>query len=207
MCDKASINEILERQRARLLTDGYLNSELFLNQLNFSEDKERGAVKIRYVRGPKTRLEVVNRQTGIVSDVLSEFRENISAYDVLSLSDDDLRSEVRKVFVRLGFASAVVTGPSRLTDANGDSVVRFYLQNGPLVVISDTQFVGEIPRPKQEILERMELVPGLFKVQFHLLRIRLLATETGCLASISMKDMRTLGSLILFLYLLQTDDL
>ena len=163
LCDKASINEILERQRARLLTDGYLNSELFLNQLNFSEDKERGAVKIRYVRGPKTRLEVVNRQTGIVSDVLSEFRENISAYDVLSLSDDDLRSEVRKVFVRLGFASAVVTGPSRLTDANGDSVVRFYLQNGPLVVISETQFVGEIPLPKQEILERMELVPGLFQ--------------------------------------------
>lgn len=163
LCDRAAMNEILERQRARLLTDGYLNSELTFNQLNVSEDKERGAVKIRYVRGPKTRLEVVNRQTGLVSDVLSEFRENISAYDVLSLPDDELKSEVRRVFVGLGFASAVVAGPTRLTDANGDSVFRFYLQNGPLVVISEIQFVGEIPIPKQEMLERMELVPGLFQ--------------------------------------------
>lgn len=163
LCDVSAINEILERQRARLLTDGYLNSELSLTQLSVSEDKERGAVKLRYVRGPKTRFEVVNRQTGVVSDVLSEFKETISAYDVLSLSDDELRGEVRKVYVRLGYANALVTGPSRLTDPNGDSVVRFYLQTGPLVVVADTQFNGELPLPKQTVLERLDLVPGLFQ--------------------------------------------
>jgi outer membrane protein insertion porin family len=163
LCDRAVINEILDRQKARLLVDGYLSSELSLNQIIYSPNKETAVVKIRYERGPKTRIEVVNRQTGAVSDVLSEFRENISAYDVLSLSEEELKGEVRKIFMRLGYASAVVTGPTRVTDPNGDSVVRFYLQSGPLVVISETQFIGELPISRQDALERLELQPGIFQ--------------------------------------------
>lgn len=163
LCDVSALSEILERQKSRLLAEGYLNSELSLIQLQVSDDKERGSVRLRYTRGPKSRFDVVNRQTGVASDILSEFRENISAYDVLSLSDDELRSEVRKVYVRLGYTSAVVTGPSRIVDANGDSVVRFYLQAGPLVSISEVNFIGSLPIPKQEILERLDLVPGFFQ--------------------------------------------
>ncbi|MEN9529319.1 MAG: hypothetical protein RI932_1192, partial [Pseudomonadota bacterium] len=163
LCDRAVINEILERQKARLLVEGFLSSELTLSQIVYSADKETAVVKIQYLRGPKTRIEVVNRQTGAVSDVLSEFRESISPYDVLSLSEEELKGEVRKIFVRLGYASAAVSGPTRVTDPNGDSVVRFYLQSGPVVVISETQFIGELPVSKQQVLERLELQPGIFQ--------------------------------------------
>ncbi|MBM3383027.1 MAG: hypothetical protein FJY29_11365 [Betaproteobacteria bacterium] len=163
LCDRAVINEILDRQKARLLVDGFLSSELFLNQIIYSSDKETAVVRILYERGPKTRVEVVNRQSGVVSDVLSEFRESISPYDVLSVSEDELKGEVRKIFVRMGYASALVTGPTRVTDPNGDSVVRFYIQSGPVVVISETQFIGELPVTKKDALERLELQPGIFQ--------------------------------------------
>lgn len=163
LCDRASLNEILERQRARLLSEGFLSSELSLTELDVSEDSERGLLKIRYLRGPKTRIESVNRQTGVVSDLLTEFRDSITAYDVLSLSDEELRGEVRRSFVKLGFANAVVIGPTRLTDPNGDSVVRFYVQPGSLVVVGDVRFAGDLPLPRAQVLERLELTPGLFQ--------------------------------------------
>jgi outer membrane protein assembly factor BamA len=163
LCDRAAIEEILERQRARLLSEGYFSSELALIAMNVSDDQQRASVRLRYIRGPRTRLEVVNRQTGVISEVLSEFREKISAYDVLSLSDDELRSEVRRIFVNRGYATAVVSGPSRMTDPNGDSVVRFFAQTGPMVVVGDVKFIGELPIPKQDVLEKLELTPGIFQ--------------------------------------------
>ncbi len=163
LCDRAAIEEILERQRARLLAEGYFASELSLISMDVASDQQRASVRIRFIRGPRTRLEVVNRQTGVVSEVLSEFREKISAYDVLSLSDDELRADVRRIFVNRGFATAVVTGPTRLTDPNGDSVVRFFVQTGPLVVVGDIQFIGELPIPRQEVLDKLELTPGIFE--------------------------------------------
>ncbi|MEY4065104.1 MAG: hypothetical protein RIR26_1312 [Pseudomonadota bacterium] len=163
LCDRASLNEILERQKSRLLAEGYLSSELALTEMNVSEDGERGFVKIRYLRGPKTRIESVNRQTGVVSDLLSEFRDSITAYDVLSLSDDELRSEVRRSYVKLGYANASVMGPTRLTDPNGDSVVRFYVQPGAVVVVGDVRLLGDLPLPRSQVLERMELTPSLFQ--------------------------------------------
>ncbi|NBO37086.1 outer membrane protein assembly factor [bacterium] len=163
LCDRAAIEEVLERQKSRLLSEGFLNVELSLIALNVSQDNERASVRLRYVRGPKTRLEVINRQTGVITDALSDFREKISAYDVLSLSDDELRGEVRRTYVKRGFATAVVTGPNRLTDPNGDSVVRFYVQTGPVVVVGDVIFIGELPQSKQEILDKLELSPGLFE--------------------------------------------
>ena len=163
LCDRAAIEEILERQRARLLSEGYFASELSLISMDVAEDQQRASVRLRYVRGPRTRLEVVNRQTGVISEVLSEFREKISAYDVLSLSDDELRSEVRRIFVNRGFATAIISGPSRMTDPNGDSVVRFFAQTGPLIVIGDVKFLGELPIARQDVLEKLELTPGLFQ--------------------------------------------
>ncbi|MFZ9520447.1 MAG: POTRA domain-containing protein [Silvanigrellaceae bacterium] len=163
LCDKAALEEVLERQKSRLLADGYFDSHLSLLSLSISADRQRASLKIRYVRGPKTRIEVLNRQTGIVTDVVSEFREKISAYDVLNLSDEELRAEVRREFFNRGFATAVVTGPVRVTDPNGDTVVRFFVQTGPLIVISDTQFIGELPLPRQEVVERLDLIPGVLE--------------------------------------------
>ncbi|NBX16077.1 MAG: outer membrane protein assembly factor [Proteobacteria bacterium] len=163
LCDRSAIEEILERQRSRLLSEGYFASELSLISMDVADDQERASVRLRYIRGPRTRLEVVNRQTGVISEVLSEFREKISAYDVLSLSDEELRSEVRRIFVNRGFASSIITGPTRLTDPNGDSVVRFFVQTGPLVVVGDVKFIGELPIPRQSVLDKLELTPGLFQ--------------------------------------------
>ncbi|MEN9825869.1 MAG: hypothetical protein RI953_1614 [Pseudomonadota bacterium] len=163
LCDRAALEEVLERQKGRLLSDGYFGSELSLLSMDVASDLQRASVKIRYIRGPKTRLEVLNRQTGVVTDVVSEFREKISAYDVLNLSDDELRAEVRREFFNRGFATAVVTGPARMTDPNGDLVIRFFVQTGPPIVIGDVQFFGELPLPKQDVIEKLDLTPGMLE--------------------------------------------
>jgi outer membrane protein assembly factor BamA len=162
LCDRSAIEETLERQRVRLMGDAYLANELSLLSLDVAPDQQRASAHIKYIRGPRTRIEVVNRQSGVVTDLLGEFRERLSAYDVLSFSDDELRADVRKLFVSRGFASASVTGPSRLTDPNGDSVIRFFVQTGPLVVISDVQFMGDLPFSRRDVLERLELAPSIF---------------------------------------------
>ncbi|MEY2988302.1 MAG: hypothetical protein RJB13_1823, partial [Pseudomonadota bacterium] len=162
LCDRVSINEVLERQRSSLLADGFLSAELSLIKLVVSEDKRSASVTIKYLRGPRTRLELVNRQTGVVSDVFSEYRDSVSAFDVLTFSDDELKSLVRRIFVKRGYATAQVTGPSRLTDVNGDAVLRFYLQTGPLVTVSTVEFTGDLPGDRQSVLEEMELSPGVF---------------------------------------------
>lgn len=159
LCDRAAIEEILERQKARLVNEGYLSSELTFLAMDISPDKQRASIRIRYVRGPRTRLEIVNRQSGAVMDALSEFKEKISAFDVMSLSDDELRADVRRIFVNRGYTTSVVTGPTRVTEPNGDAVIRFFVQTGPLVVVGDVQFVGELPLPRQDVLEKLELVP------------------------------------------------
>lgn len=162
LCDRVAIEEILERQKASLLADGFLNAELSMLRLIVSEDKLSGRVIIKYLRGPRTRLELVNRQTGVVSDIFSEYRDSVSAFDVLTFSDDELRSLVRRIFVKRGYATAQVTGPSRLTDVNGDSVFRFFLQTGPLVTISSVDFSDDLPLNQKNVLELMELSPGVF---------------------------------------------
>lgn len=162
LCDTFAINEILERQRSGLLAEGYLSAELAMAKLVVSEDRLTARVTIKYLRGPRTRLELLNRQTGVVSDVFAEYRESVSAFDVLTFSDDELRGLVRRIFVKRGFSGAQVTGPSRLTDINGDLVLRFFLQTGPLVTISSVEFSGELPRDKQDILDSLGLSPGVF---------------------------------------------
>lgn len=162
LCDRVAINEILERQRSSLVSDGFLNAELSMIRLVVSEDRLTARVSLKYLRGPRTRLELVNRQTGVVSDVFSEYRESVSAFDVLTFSDDELRSLVRRIFVKRGYATAQVSGPSRLTDINGDSVLRFFLQTGPLITLSSIDFSGEIPFKKEDLVSEMELSPGVF---------------------------------------------
>lgn len=162
LCDRAAIEENLERQRVRLISEGYFASEFNLVAMDVSKDLQKASVRLKYVRGPKTRLEVINQQTGAKSDVLSEFRDRISVYDVISTTDEDLRADIRRVYVNLGFAAAVITGPTRVTEANGDSVVRFFVRTGPLVLIREVQFNGELPLPRQEVLEKLELAPSVF---------------------------------------------
>lgn len=162
LCDRAAIEDILERQRTRLLSEGYLASEVNLLGMDVTDDAQRASVRLNLLRGPRTRIEIINRQTGNISDALTEFQEKISAYDVISLSDEELRADVRRIFVNRGFATAVVTGPTRVTESNGDAVVRFYVQAGPLVVVGDVTFIGELPIPKQQVLDRLELLPSFF---------------------------------------------
>lgn len=162
LCDKVAIKEILERQRSVLLAEGYLSAELTMVKLVVSEDRLTARVTIKYLRGPRTRLELLNRQTGVVSDVFAEYRDSVSAFDVLTFSDDELRGLIRRIFVKRGFSGAQVTGPSRLTDINGDLVLRFFLQTGPLVTISSVEFSGDIPRDKRDILDSLGLSPGVF---------------------------------------------
>ncbi|MEN9808593.1 MAG: hypothetical protein RLZZ488_160 [Pseudomonadota bacterium] len=162
LCDRAAIEDILERQRTRLLSEGYLASEVNLLGMEVTDDAQRASVRLSLLRGPRTRIEIINRQTGNISDALTEFQEKISAYDVISLSDEELRADVRRMFVNRGFATTVVTGPTRVTESNGDAVVRFYVQTGPLVIVGDVNFIGELPIPKQQVLERLELLPTFF---------------------------------------------
>ena len=162
LCDRVAINEILERQRSSLLAEGFLNAELSMVQLSVSEDQLTASVTLKYMRGPRTRLELINRQTGVVSDVFSEYRDSVSAFDVLTFSDDEIKSLVRRIFIKRGYATAQITGPSRLTDVNGDSVLRFFLQAGPLVTISTVDFAGDLPKERQDVFEALGLSPGVF---------------------------------------------
>jgi outer membrane protein assembly factor BamA len=131
-------------------------------QLSVSEDQLTASVTLKYMRGPRTRLELINRQTGVVSDVFSEYRDSVSAFDVLTFSDDEIKSLVRRIFIKRGYATAQITGPSRLTDVNGDSVLRFFLQAGPLVTISTVDFAGDLPKERQDVFEALGLSPGVF---------------------------------------------
>lgn len=162
LCDTVVINEVLERQRSSLVAEGFLNAELSMIRLSISDDQLTARVSIKFLRGPRTRLELVNRQSGVITDVFSEYKESVSAFDVMNFTDEELRGLMRRVFVRRGYSSAQVTGPSRITDVNGDLILRFFLQTGPLMTISSVEFNGDLPRDRQSILESLDLSPGVF---------------------------------------------
>ncbi len=162
ICDVITIEDALEREKNKLRGEGLLDADLRFLSIRYTEDKERAVVRLRVDRGRRTRIEVVNLSTGAVSDELLQGRGGLSAAELVYLSEDELRSEIQSGYQKRGYASAVVTGPNKYSSQGGDSVFRYFVQPGVQVFVGRVEFRGELPLPRSEVIERMDLAPGFF---------------------------------------------
>lgn len=172
LCDMPAIRESLERQKASLASEGYLATEFALLGIDYSPDKERGIVRLRMERGPRTRIEIYNIATNTREDALSE-RDGISVSDLAIMSEDDLREEIVKQFQRRGYARATITGPEKVVDRSGDVLIRFQIQPGPQMFVQEFIFKEPPPVPVEEVIKRFDVNRELFsrKIVFNELEL------------------------------------
>jgi outer membrane protein insertion porin family len=161
LCDLQSIREALEKDRNRLRNEGFLKNEISLISLEPTADKERAIVKLKVLRGLRTRIEVVNESTGAVLDDFPS-PESVSLLDVEFLADEELRTAVQGDFLKKGFARASVKTPLRQMRGE-EEVLRFFVQTGAQYSVRNIEFRGKLPFTREELLDKLELVPGLFQ--------------------------------------------
>lgn len=156
MCDIPAIKDSLERQRNKLINEGYLSTDFRFLGINYSLDLERAIVRLRMERGPRTRLEVYNVITGEFIDVTNG-REAISYSDIQFMTEEDLRADVQKIFQKKGHARVVLNGPTKVTDAGGNIVMRFEVQPGPQMYVRNVQIKGALPRSHDDLVDGLEM--------------------------------------------------
>lgn len=160
LCDLDAINESLERLKENYWEEGYLNAQVELKEIVYSQSKESASLFLKIQRGTKTIIQVKEDNEGFLNLDFLKTNQGITFSDLLLLSDADLKDILLNFYLKQGYAQAWVSDAKRDVDSDGNTVIQFELKKGPLVYIDNVYFSGELPDKEKNILDEMDLRVG-----------------------------------------------
>lgn len=160
LCDLDAIQEALERSKENYWEEGYLRAEVELKDITYSQSKESASLVLKIQRGPKTSIQVKEDREGILNLDFLKTNQGITFSDLLLLSDADLKDILLNFYLKQGYAQAWVSDARRNVDSSGNTVIEFDLKKGPLVLIENIYFIGELHEKEKVVLDEMNLRSG-----------------------------------------------
>lgn len=162
ICDLKSIRETLEFQKENFLEQGYLQANVKIKDISYSANKESAKITLQVDRGPKTTFQIFDQDSGSLSQDFLISKQGLTYSDIILMSDSDLLSILTTFYQKQGYAFPNISGPERIVDKNGSTILKFLLRKGPLVKIGKISFIGSLPRDEDKVIEYIGLESSFF---------------------------------------------
>ena len=162
ICDFKSIRETLEIQKENYLEQGYLQANVKIKDISYSANKESAKIVLQIDRGPKTTFQIYDQDSGLLNQDFLITKQGLTYSDIILMSDSDLLSILTSFYQKQGYAFPNISGPERIVDKNGNTILKFLLKKGPLVKIGKINFIGILPVSEDKVLEYIGLEKGFF---------------------------------------------
>lgn len=166
LCDFSLIKDKLEIIKENYIENGYLNAEVKIKDMIYSESKESAKVILQIEKGLETKIQIVDEKNNFLDfNFFNTQKAGLTYADINTLSDSDLKELVIGFYQKQGYAFVKILNFEKVADKKGNITVKFQINKGKFLKIGTPHFIGSFPETEDQMMESLKIKKRFFSFQ------------------------------------------